>query len=58
MYGYIEKGNSQVSFWITVSGYPTRGYLYYSLREAKTLYRREFGLVYKHIDFHDWRTES
>ena len=55
LYGHIDKGNSVVNFYITVSGYPSRGYAFYSLKEAKRLYRDEFGLVGKHIYFEDWR---
>lgn len=34
MYGFINKGNTQASFYIRVDGYPEEGYLYYSLRDA------------------------
>lgn len=34
---------------IQVTGYPRMRYLYYSMREAEARYRREFGLVRKHI---------
>lgn len=53
MYGYIHKGNSCVSFYIHVEGYPETGYLYYSLRDAIRKYRIDNGLRYKHIDFID-----
>ena len=55
MYGYIEKGNTQVDFYITVSGYPHRGYLYYELEEAKIRYCEEFGIDINSVDFDDWR---
>lgn len=55
MYGYITKGNTQVSFYITVSGYPHRGYLYYELEEAKAAYCEEFGIDIEQVNFDDWR---
>lgn len=55
MYGFINKGNTQASFYIRVDGYPEEGYLYYSLRDAIRKYRDAYGLRYKHIDFIDMR---
>ena len=55
MYGFISKGNSQVSFYVQVEGYPQHGYLYYSKRDAIKEYRTRYGLVRKHITFYDWR---
>lgn len=49
LYGFKSKGNTQVSFYIRIDGYPERGYTYYSFRDALKLYREEFGLVGKHI---------
>lgn len=55
MYGFINKGNTQVSFYIRVEGYPEIAYLDYSLRDAIRKYRETYGLRYKHIDFIDMR---
>lgn len=55
MYGYIEKGNSIVSFYITVSGYPYRGYNGYTLEEAKERYCEEFNINIDDVNFDDWR---
>ena len=55
MYGFISRGNSQVSFYIRVEGYPERGFFDYTFREALKAYRQQYGLVGKHINFFDWR---
>lgn len=55
MYAYIEKGNTMVSFYLTVSGYPHRGYNGYTLEEAKERYCEEFGLDVNEIEIDDWR---
>lgn len=51
LYGFISKGNSQVSFYIKVDGYPEIGFNGYSIRDALLKYRKDNGLKYKHIDF-------
>ena len=55
MTGFIYRGNTQVSFYICVDGFPERGFLYYSLREAIKEYRAAYNLKYKHINFIDMR---
>lgn len=47
---FIHKGNSQVSFYVG-----EMGFLYYSLREAKRIYRERHGLKYKRIEWIDLR---
>ena len=55
MYGFIHKGNTTVSFYIRVDGYPEIGFGGYSLKDALRKYRRDYGLRYKHITFLDMR---
>lgn len=47
---FITKGNSQASFYIG-----EMGFLYYSLREAKKIWRERHGLKYARINFVDLR---
>jgi len=55
MYGYIHKGNTQVNFYLRVDGFPEVGFFDYSLRDAVKKYRRDYGLIGKHITFIDCR---
>ena len=54
MYGFITHGNTQISFYIRVEGYPEIGYFGYTKREAIKNYRQKFGLIGKHIYFSEW----
>lgn len=54
-YGFIHGGNSQVSFYIRVDGYPEIGFNGYSLKEALRKYRNDYDLRYKHIELIDAR---
>lgn len=55
MYGYIHKGNSQVSFYIRVDGYTESGFNGYTLKQAMRKYRQDNGLKYKRITWIDCR---
>ena len=41
-------------WWITVDGFPTKRYMFYTKREAVRRYRQEFGLVGKHMKRIEW----
>lgn len=57
---YISKGNSTVSFYLEswINGnYRFKGFNGYSVRKAISLFRKQYGIRYKHCLIIDMRGE-